>query len=52
METALKHGMTAHDASYVVLAEKHGLVLVTEDKEFRRKAGRIVKMIGLEEVLR
>ncbi|MBO3833180.1 MAG: type II toxin-antitoxin system VapC family toxin [Candidatus Brockarchaeota archaeon] len=52
MEVALKHGITAYDASYVVLAEKHGLVLVTEDKEFRRKAGRIVKIIGFEETLR
>jgi len=52
IEKALGHGMTTYDASYVVLAEKHGLVLVTEDKEFRRKAGRIVKIIGLEEVLR
>jgi len=52
IEKALEHGMTTYDASYVVLAEKHGLVLVTEDKEFRRKAGRIVKIICLEEVLR
>lgn len=52
MEVALKHGLTAYDASYVVLAEKHGLVLVTEDREFRRKADRIVKMVSLEEVSR
>ncbi|MEM4230185.1 MAG: type II toxin-antitoxin system VapC family toxin [Thermoproteota archaeon] len=52
MEVALKHGLTAYDASYVVLAEKHRLVLVTEDREFRRKADRIVKMVSLEEVSR
>lgn len=52
MEMALKHGITAYDASYMVLARKHKLVLVMEDKEFRRKAKGVVKAIGFEEALR
>lgn len=51
MEVALKYGITVYDASYVVLAEKHELVLITEDKEFRKRMGKIFKTVSLEEVL-
>ncbi|MEM4030309.1 MAG: hypothetical protein QXO02_10450 [Thermofilaceae archaeon] len=43
--------MTVYDASYVVLARKHGLVIVTEDKEHRRKVSRAVEVVSLEELL-
>ena len=51
VETALELGVTVYDASYVVLAKKHGLVLVTEDKELRRKVSRAVEVASLEELL-
>ncbi|MEM0226104.1 MAG: type II toxin-antitoxin system VapC family toxin [Thermofilaceae archaeon] len=51
VETALEFGVTVYDASYVVLARKHGLVLVTEDRELRRKVGRAVEVVSLEELL-
>jgi len=37
-ETASGTGLTFYDASYVYAARKHGLLLVTEDKEILKKA--------------
>ncbi len=44
---AVSRDMTVYDASYVALAAKHGLVLVTEDRIFSRKASGIVDVAGL-----
>jgi predicted nucleic acid-binding protein len=49
---AVKLELTAYDASYVVLAQKHGLILVSEDEKLRSTAQRVVKSISVEELLR
>ncbi|ABL78833.1 type II toxin-antitoxin system VapC family toxin [Thermofilum pendens] len=51
LETAAKLGLTAYDASYVVLAIRNGLSLVTEDRVLREKAKGVVKAVSLREVL-
>ncbi|MEM2373838.1 MAG: type II toxin-antitoxin system VapC family toxin [Thermoproteota archaeon] len=38
LATASKLDITAYDASYIVLADKYYLMLVTEDAELREKA--------------
>ncbi len=40
--------VTAYDASYIVLAKKHKLSLVTEDEELKAKANNLVKTISLK----
>lgn len=40
---------SAYDASYVLLARKHGLILVTEDKDLRKKALETVETLSLNE---
>ncbi len=42
-ELATKEGLTAYDSSYLTLAEKLGLVLVTDDRELERAARKYVK---------
>ena len=42
--------ITAYDASYVVLAEKNNLTLVTEDKKLRTKAEKLVKAVSLTQI--
>ena len=42
---AVKHGLTIYDASYVAVAVRRKLTLVTDDKELRKKASHIVKTI-------
>lgn len=51
MEVALKHGLSIYDTSYIILAEKHNLIFVTEDKELGKKAGRTIRVISLKEIL-
>lgn len=48
---AVELGLTIYDASYVVLADKMGLTLVTEDHELHRKAGDIVNIISLTRII-
>lgn len=45
---AISRGLTVYDASYVALAVKHGLILVTEDKKLSSKAGNIVKVMSFD----
>jgi predicted nucleic acid-binding protein len=52
LKTALQLGLTAYDASYVVLAEEHGLTLVTEDEGLKEKAREVVKVVSVDDVLR
>jgi len=47
---ALKAGITVYDASYIVLAKKYNLTLVTEDKILRAKAKNTIKTATLSEV--
>jgi len=49
LKTASELGITAYDASYVFLAKKNGLSLVTEDEKLRRKAEGLVKVISLSQ---
>ncbi|BES82407.1 type II toxin-antitoxin system VapC family toxin [Pyrodictium abyssi] len=37
---ALETGLTFYDAAYAYMARKHGLTLVTQDRELREKASR------------
>ena len=50
LSTARELNITAYDASYIVLAEKNGLTLVTEDKKLRAKAEKIVKAASLTQI--
>lgn len=51
LETASKLGITAYDASYIVLAKNNGLSLVTEDAELRDKARKMIKVMSVSEIL-
>ena len=50
IELALNLGLTAYDASYVILAKKNNLVLVTEDEEIHKKARNLVKVAHLDDI--
>jgi len=45
-------GITAHDASYVVLARKYGIILVTEDSNLRKKVKEIIRVSNLSEIIK
>ncbi len=49
-QTAVSRGVTVYDASYIALAEKHNLTLVTEDQKLSRTAGGIVDVVSLNEI--
>ena len=48
---ALELGITTYDASYIVLAQKNNLILVTEDRKLREKAEKLVKVVDLGELI-
>lgn len=50
LSTARELNITAYDASYIVLAEKNSLKLVTEDKKLRAKAEKLVKAASLIQI--
>ncbi len=50
LENAWKLGITAYDASYVVITKKNNLILVSEDEKLKRKIGDIIKIISLKEL--
>ncbi len=50
LRTAIQRGITTYDASYIVLAMKHGLILVTEDSKLRAKARGVVETTSLDEL--
>ncbi|MEM2208628.1 MAG: type II toxin-antitoxin system VapC family toxin [Nitrososphaerota archaeon] len=50
LEIAWELGITAYDASYIVLAKKHNLILVSEDEKLKRKVGKIIKIVSLKEL--
>jgi len=47
LRVALNKGVTAYDASYIVLAKKNKLTLVTEDSKLAKKASGIVPVTQL-----
>jgi len=51
LQIAVSKGVTAYDASYIALAKRHGLVLVTEDKKLRKAASGIVESISLDAIV-
>ncbi len=52
LKRAMKLGLTVYDASYLVLAEKNDLTLLTEDKELKEKAGRRIKVISVKDLVK
>lgn len=50
LEIAWELGISAYDASYIVLAKKHNLILVSEDEKLKRKVGKIIKIVSLKEL--
>ncbi len=44
-EVAIKEGLTAYDASYLAVAEKLGITLVTDDRELEKAARRYTKVM-------
>ncbi|MEM0005039.1 MAG: type II toxin-antitoxin system VapC family toxin [Desulfurococcaceae archaeon] len=49
LRVAIQPELTAYDSSYIVIAMKHGLTLVTGDNKLREKAENLVKAISLDE---
>jgi len=50
METAFSTGLSAYDASYMVLAEKRKLTLVTEDEKLRRAASKRAQTTSISQL--
>ena len=50
LELAISRGATAYDASYVALAKKHGLTLVSEDRKLRERYRDLIKIINLDKI--
>jgi predicted nucleic acid-binding protein len=50
LEVAVKLGVTVYDSSYIVLAKRYGLTLVTEDHGLKAKAQRVVKCVSVDEL--
>jgi predicted nucleic acid-binding protein len=51
LRTSMELGLTAYDASYIVLAQRYGLTLVTEDRKLMGKAQRYVNVTPLDTLL-
>lgn len=50
IQMAISKGATAYDASYIALAMKNGLTLVTEDRKLRAIASTTIRVVGLEDI--
>ena len=50
LDTAVKLKLTAYDASYIALAKRYNLILVTEDVELKIKAQQLVKTLSIDEI--
>jgi len=50
IQISVSKGITAYDASYITLARKNGLILVTEDKKLLQAAGNIVKATSFDDI--
>lgn len=51
LRMSVELGLTAYDASYIVLAQKYGLTLVTEDKKLMSKAQKYINVTPLDTLL-
>ena len=51
LRISIELGLTAYDASYIVLAQKYGLTLVTEDKKLMSKAQKYINVTSLDTLL-
>jgi len=49
-QIAMSKGITVYDASYIALAKKYNLVLVTEDKKLSSIANRDIEVVSLESI--
>ena len=49
-QIAVSKGVTVYDASYIALAAKHNLTLVTEDGKLSRAASSIVNVANLNDI--
>ncbi len=50
LQLALPKGLTVYDASYIALALRHGLTLVTEDRKLAHAASSIVGLVSLDDL--
>ena len=51
LEYALSHRISVYDASYVVVAEKMGLTLVTEDQRLAEAAKELVTVVSFDDLV-
>ncbi|MCC6021905.1 MAG: type II toxin-antitoxin system VapC family toxin [Desulfurococcaceae archaeon] len=51
LRMSVELGLTAYDASYIVLAQKYGLTLVTEDRKLMSKAQKYINVTPLDTLL-
>lgn len=51
LQIAVSKGVTAYDASYIALASKHKLTLVTEDQKLRKAANDIIEVVSLDGIV-
>lgn len=52
LQIALKSNITVYDASYIAVAKKRGLKLITDDEELRAKAAKHVKTLDSKKLSR
>lgn len=50
-ETASKESLTVYDASYLYMAVRNGLTLVTDDHKLKEKASKYIKTLCSKEVI-
>ena len=50
-EEAVKLETTVYDSSYIILARKNTLILITEDRRLGEKAKSIVKVVSAKDLL-
>ncbi len=50
LQIATSKGVTAYDASYIALARKHKLTLITEDQKMFQAASSIIKVASLDDI--
>jgi predicted nucleic acid-binding protein len=51
IQLAISRKMTVYDASYIALAIKYKLILVTEDKELMKKSKDLIQVISLNDII-
>ncbi|MFZ8782941.1 MAG: type II toxin-antitoxin system VapC family toxin [Desulfurococcaceae archaeon] len=51
LKMSIELDLTAYDTSYIVLAQRHGLTLVTEDRKLMSKAKKHINVTSLDTLL-